>query len=244
MSDLNASPSLIGGIGMTQVTVYSQRPAPDGLNSGCPHLHALTDEAYYVLRGGGEVEFFDSSHGFRKLDLKPGMYVHFPPLVLHRIISKQDLVILGMMGNAGLAERGDARIYFGPAADADPAIYEELRSLPSRLGLEGALQRRDRAVGAYVKLKALWSADREAAGREFGNFVAIHLAAAATLREKFTTAVHDGPLGWGTRTLERLDALPLQGPPAAEVFFQPIAEKTAFGMCGILHPVTRLTALE
>jgi len=34
---------LISGIGLTQLTVYDQRPAPDGLMSGSPHVHAGTD---------------------------------------------------------------------------------------------------------------------------------------------------------------------------------------------------------
>ena len=88
------------------VYVYAQRAAPDGLYSGCPHVHAVTDEGYFVLQGHGSVEFHDLESGYRKLDLEPGQYVHFPPLVMHRLISDGELVILGMMGNAGLAEAG------------------------------------------------------------------------------------------------------------------------------------------
>ena len=39
-------PGLIAGIGLTHLTVYDQRVAPDGLHSGCAHVHAVTDEAY------------------------------------------------------------------------------------------------------------------------------------------------------------------------------------------------------
>ena len=74
---------------------------------------------------------------------------------MHRLISDGDLIILGMMGNAGLAERGEARIYFGADVDADSKRFEELMSLPKRLGLEGALQRRDAAVAGYQKLMDL-----------------------------------------------------------------------------------------
>ena len=146
MKALSTAPSLIGGIGITRVTVYEQKPGPDGLTSGCPHLHALTDEAYYVISGAGWVEFFDADNGLRKLELSRGMYVHFPPLVMHRIVSREGLTILGLMGNAGLAERGDARIFFGPEADQDESIYNELKALPKKLGLEGALRRRDASV--------------------------------------------------------------------------------------------------
>ena len=44
----------IAGIGLTHLSVYEQSPAPDGLSSGCAHVHALTDEAYYVVAGEGE----------------------------------------------------------------------------------------------------------------------------------------------------------------------------------------------
>ncbi len=165
---------LIGGIGLTEVHVYAQRPSPDNRFSGCPHVHAVTDEGYFVLQGTGSVEFHDLTTGFRTLDLAPGHYVHFPPLIMHRLISDGDLVILGMMGNAGLAERGEARIYFGPEVDADPARFEELLSLPKRLGLEGARQRRDAAVAAYQNLMRLWQDDRPAYFAELNRFFAVH----------------------------------------------------------------------
>ena len=53
---------LIGGIGLTEVHVYARRRAPDGNFSGCPHVHAVTDEGYYVLTGTGRVEFHDLDH--------------------------------------------------------------------------------------------------------------------------------------------------------------------------------------
>jgi mannose-6-phosphate isomerase-like protein (cupin superfamily) len=129
---------LIGGIGLTEVHVYAQRRAPDGQFSGCPHVHAVTDEAYFVLQGTGSVEFHDLTTGYRRLDLQPGHYVHFPPLIMHRLISVGDLVILGMMGNAGLAERSEARIYFGP--DVSPQVHLSRRGTESALGMCGVLR--------------------------------------------------------------------------------------------------------
>jgi hypothetical protein len=236
--------SLIGGVGMTRVDVYSQSPAPDGRHSGCPHLHALCDEAYYVLEGSGEVEFFDAGRGFRRLALRPGTYVHFPPLVLHRIICTDGLAILGIMGNAGLAENGDARIYFGGAADRDPALYETLRSLPARNGLEGALQRRDAAVRAYLALLALWENDRPQAVREFETFRAAHLQKAKSLQADFEPFLRDGPLHWGQRTLERMRNLPEAFPPDPAIACQHPSESVVFGMCGLLHPVQAPSLLE
>ncbi len=170
---------LIGGIGLTEVHVYAQRPAPDGKFSGCPHVHAVTDEGYFVLQGTGSVEFHDAANGYRELSLEPGQYVHFPPLMMHRLISDGDLIILGMMGNAGLAERGEARIYFGKDVDDNPDRFNELQTLPQRTGLEGALARRDAAVTAYMNLMRLWQDDRPAYFTELQRFIACHCQAMA-----------------------------------------------------------------
>ena len=121
---------LISGIGLTELTVYDQRPAPDGLMSGSPHVHAVTDEGYYVVSGKGRVELHDLKDGFRSVDLLPGRYVQFPPGVVHRLVNADRLVLLVVMGNAGLAERGDARIYFGKKVDDDPADSPGSRGWP------------------------------------------------------------------------------------------------------------------
>ncbi len=65
----SSADDLIGGIGLTHLTVYDQRPAPDGRMSGSPHVHAVTDEGYYVISGKGAVELHDLTNGFRTVDL-------------------------------------------------------------------------------------------------------------------------------------------------------------------------------
>jgi mannose-6-phosphate isomerase-like protein (cupin superfamily) len=227
---------LIGGIGLTHLTVYGQRPAPDGKHSGCAHVHAITDEAYFVISGRGAVELHDLEHGFRSVPLSAGSYVQFAPGTLHRAVNGGDLVVLGIMGNAGLAERGDARIWFGPEADADPAIYQELWSLPARKGLEGALERRDRSVAAYMDLLKLWDSDREAYRKALSDFIALHAAAMAPLRERFQSVVEEGPANWLRTALARIDGLPslLETPQAERVGAQ---EQPKFGMCGVLRPL-------
>ena len=236
---------LIGGIGLTEVHVYAQRPAPDGTFSGCPHVHSVTDEAYYVLRGSGHVEFHDLETGYRKLSLALGDYLHFPPLVLHRLISDGDLIILGMMGNAGLAERGEARIYFGPDADADPAEFDRLVSLPRMLGLDGALERRDAAVAGYGALMRLWHDDRAAYFAELDRFIDTHCRAMAAKAAEFRAAVASGPQAWATETLRRIDALPAC-PPAVppDVERNRVGDDSAFGMCGVLRPVLTLKRVD
>lgn len=235
--------SLIGGIGLTEVHVYNQRPAPDGLFSGCPHVHAITDEGYFVLSGRGWVEFHDRGHGYQRLDLAPGDYVHFPPLVLHRLVSTDALIILGIMGNGGLAERGEARIYFGPEVDASPERFAELVNLPRDRGLEGALDRRDCAVTAYQELFALWERDRPAYFAELERFFACHCAAIATKSDELRTEVERGPQAWARGTTDRLSALPQMFETRGDVFFNRRGSEEALGMCGVLRPMLRLNRL-
>jgi mannose-6-phosphate isomerase-like protein (cupin superfamily) len=234
---------LIGGIGLTEVHVYCQRPSPDGKFSGCPHVHAVTDEGYFVLRGCGHVEFHDRVNGYRTLALQPGDYVHFPPLVMHRLISRDSidpLVILGMMGNAGLAERGEARIYFGPEVDADASKFADLLSLPKREGLEGALKRRDAAVAGYQQLIALWESDRDAYFAELTRFVEVHCRAMAAKAAEFDQQVERGPIAWANTTRERIAALPAVPAASTEVFLNSAGMESAFGMCGVLRPMLTL----
>ncbi len=234
---------LIGGIGLTHLTVYEQRPAPDGLNSGSPHVHAITDEAYYVLSGTGKAELHDVQHGFRTVELKQGQYLQFPPCVLHRIVSTGGLVILAVMGNAGLAERGDARIYFGKSVDDDPAEFARLTGLAKAEGLEGALKRRDAAVKAYGNLLKLWETDRPAYFDELRRFTALHLTAMEQIKPRFADAVARGPLYWGRLSQRRIDALP-KGEAQPDALFHNGEPKIAYGMCGILRPLISLKPLN
>jgi mannose-6-phosphate isomerase-like protein (cupin superfamily) len=234
---------LIGGIGLTEVHVYAQRPAPDGKFSGCPHVHAVTDEGYFVLQGTGSVEFHDATNGYRRLPLEPGQYVHFPPLMMHRLVSDGDLIILGMMGNAGLAERGEARIYFGKDVDDNFDRFNELQTLPQRMGLEGALARRDAAVSAYQHLMQLWQDDRTGYFTELQRFIACHCNAMAQRSEVFLEQVHQGPVAWAQATEERIKQLPAVPSVSTDVHQSRRGFESAFGMCGVLRPILRLQPL-
>lgn len=235
---------LIGGIGLTEVHVYAQRPAPDGRFAGCPHVHAAVDEGYFVLRGSGCVEFHDPSHGMRTMKLTPGDYAHFPPLVMHRLVSDGDLVILGLMGSAGLAERGEARIYFGRDVDEDPEAFARLMDLPRQRGLEGALERRDAATRGYMQLLELMQSDPHAYRAELGRFFKVHCDAIAGRADEFAAVVRQGPLAWSEQTLRRLDGLSDAPQTAPEVFLNRQGSESAFGMCGVLRPMLSLRALD
>lgn len=226
---------LLAGIGLTRLRVYDQRPAPDGTHSGCAHVHAFTDEAYYVVAGRGALELHDLDHGFRRVPLAPGDFVQFGPGTLHRSVSESGLDILALMSNAGLAERGDARIYFGPAVDADPEAFERLRSLPHTQGLDGALQRRDASALAYAALMRLWDEDRAAYRAELGRFVELHRQQASAQAQRYESVIDAGPAHWLQLSLDRLHA-PVQAPSQAAGAFGP-AGPPALGMCGLLNQI-------
>ncbi len=235
---------LIGGVGMTEVHVYAQRKAPDGHFSGCPHVHAATDEAYYVLRGGGWVEFHDLVNGFRKLSLRVGVYAHFPPMVMHRLVSDGDLVVLGVMGNAGMAEQGEARIYFGEAVDEDEAQFDRLTSLPSQHGMEGALDRRDAAVKGYMELMRLWKDDRSRYITELRRFFDRHCLAMSALASQLSGSVEHGPMAWARATQSRIDHLPTRPDVKPHVSVNVPGFESALGMCGVLRPMRSLAYMD
>ncbi len=230
------SASLIGGIGISRVVVYAQHPSPDGQHGGSPHIHSVTDEAYYVTKGTGWVELHDLERGFRRVRLEPGTYVDFEPGVLHRLVNEDGLELLAIMGNAGLPEAGDARMYFGPEVDALPDRYEGLWTLPRRKGLEGALERRDRAVEAYGKLLQLWESGRDAYFAELRRFIETANRAAEAKKEAFGPHIERGPQA----KLEKVRARLAHVGSAEEhpvVRKQPQAEMVALGMCGQLYTV-------
>lgn len=234
---------LIGGLGMTRVAVYDQRAAPDGQQSGCPHVHAICAESYYVLEGRGHVELHDLERGMYCTELETGTYLQFPPSVLHRIVSDDGLVILGIMSNAGLAENGDARIYFGKETDTDPEAYQTAVGLVAK-GLEGALERRDLAVKGYLPLVRLWEEDREAYFEELKRFIDLHVKTVEADPDKYQPYIETGPKGWGRHTEELLrgGARPTQTGGTPVTHEMPVIRNTPgsthhFGMCGILHPV-------
>lgn len=233
----------IAGIGLTRLTVYDQRPAPDGLQSGTPHIHAVTDEGYYVVSGTGKVELHDVRYGFRTIDLSPGRYVQFPPLTLHRLVNTDHLVVLVVMGNAGLAEQGDARIYYGEQIDASPTEYDRLTGLVKAEGLEGALKRRDEAIKAYAPFLELWKFDKVAYYRELERFAGLALQKAGEMKADWAKAVEDGPGAWVNRYRFRVKYLPFNRDEMFPGFSFP-AEEPVLGMCGLIQPVGKLETVK
>ena len=237
MSGREQPRGFVGGIGLTHLQVYEQRPAPDGVMSGCAHVHAISDEAYYVISGTGAVELHDLEHGFRSVPLARGSYVQFPPGTLHRSVSTGGLEVLALMSNAGLAEHGDARIYFGREVDEASTEFERLVALPGTRGLEGALERRDASVRAYLRLLDLWRSHRAAYRVELARFVELHRSRVATRRAEFERIVTQGPGQWLRVTLDRLE-VPIAGESGSA---RQDESETKLGMCGTLKQFHGLT---
>ena len=230
---------LIGGIGITHLKVYDQRPGPDGVTAGCAHIHALTDEAYYGYKGSGAVELHDPDGGFRTVPITPGTYVEFPPGTLHRSVCYDDFEVVAIMGNSGLPERGDARIYFGPEIDADPVEFERLKGLTAS-GLDGALERRDASAEGYARLCALWETDQDAYRAELVRFMDVHRASLVAKKAEMEAVLREGPMARAEESLRRLADLPSGARQSSARHGVAGETGVVYGMCGILRQVSSL----
>jgi len=239
---LTTPTDVLGGVGLTHLKVYEDRPAPDGQHSGCAHVHAVTDEAYFVVAGEGFLELHDVANGFRVMPLVSGAFVQFTPGTIHRVVSTNRLEVVVVIGNAGLAERGDARIYFGRDVDGKPDAYRRLAGLPKSKGRAGALDRRDASITGYMALLELRASDPHAYQIEVERFVQLHYREMEALQAKFAAIVEAGPLRWATIARDRIDALPGGFAAAGSLAAEPRAEPV-LGMCGMLRPVDGLQAL-
>jgi len=228
--------SLIGGIGLTYLNVYDQRPGPDDKHSGCPHVHGVTEEAYFGIDGEGYIELHDPDEGFREIPIRKGTYLQFPPDTLHRTVNVDSLQVVVIMGAGGLAERGDARIYFGAAVDEDPAEHKRLTSLVDQ-GLDGALERRDASVHAYMGLMDLWRRDPDAYRQELRRFIAIHRNALDEYRDELWSVSTQAPLHRARQAVQRVDALPGGARDAAIPVLTREYHPVSLGMCGLLRRV-------
>jgi mannose-6-phosphate isomerase-like protein (cupin superfamily) len=228
--------ALIGGIGLTVLEVYHQRPGPDGVQAGCAHVHAITDEAYFGLSGSGAIELHDPESGFRRVPIESGTFVQFPAGTLHRSVSTDHLRVLAIMGNSGLPERGDARIYFGAEVDANPERYAQAVALV-KSGLEGALARRDLSAQAYVQVTRLWETDRIAYARELDRFLQVHRRSLLERSSAIADVIEAGPLRQAATAFRRL-AVAAAAPPAER--WAASDARVTHGMCGLLRQIEEL----
>ncbi len=238
------SSHLLGGIGLTYLTVYHEPAGPDGVHGGCAHIHAITPEAYYGVSGEGAIELHDPEHGFRRLEIRKGTFVQFPPGTLHRSISTNNLEVVAIMGNGGLAERGDARIYFGKQVDETPGEYERLRDLV-KTGRGGAIARRDASANAYAALLRLWDRDKDAYAAELTRFFQLHRQALSAKTVALRAVVEAGPVKVAEEALYNLSIL---ASSEGIRHFETAAAETfdadeVLGMCGMLRQVGALNGI-
>lgn len=236
--------TLLGGIGLTYLTVYHDPVGPDGVHGGCAHIHAITPEAYFGVAGEGAIELHDPEHGFRRKEIRKGTFVQFPPGTLHRSISTSGLEVVAVMGNGGLAERGDARIYFGRAADENPAEYDRLRDLV-KSGREGAIARRNASAIAYAELMRLWHEDRPAYTVELERFIGVHRQSLAGKADRLRAVVEEGPVKVADQAMRNLAGLTAaRGLPDFDIGTAETFDRDEmFGMCGMLRQVSDLDGL-
>ncbi len=232
---------VLGGVGLTHLSVYQYEAGPDGVHAGCAHIHALTPEAYFGVSGEGAIELHDLQNGFRSVPVSKGTFVQFAPGTLHRSVSYEHLEVLAIMGNAGLAERGDARIYFGEAVDQDSFEYKRLQGLV-RSGIDGAMQRRNVSANAYRHLMHLWDNDRDSYFVELERFKSLHENALVDKVDEFRSVIEQGPVRVGETALAALGTLAqtsgLKGGAAAGL--ELMETKVVLGMCGELRQVEGL----
>lgn len=228
---------VIGGISITGVQVYDQRPSPDGNLGGCPHLHAVAHEVYLIRSGTGWVEFHEPERGMWTEKLRSGDVLQFPPGILHRIVTQEKLEIIALLSHAGLAEAGDARIWFGPEIDANDSAYQAAAQLPANPVLDDALARRDRSVTAYQQLVAWWEQDKPRYRRELTAFRDRHGAAMAA-REDMQGRLLQAHPAWGEEGLQRLAELPQINPAYLPRRWSLEGDDPPhLGMCGLLRCV-------
>lgn len=207
--DLQTLPMTLlpGGVALTHLRVYDS-VAPDGLRGGSAHVHFTCTEAYYVLKGRGQVQTL-SFQGFEESTLEPGGVVWFSPGVVHRLVNEGDLEILVVMQNAGLPEAGDFVLAFEPEELQDPDRYAELAALSSHGEVytsndEAAKRRRDRSIMGF----SLWRARFEAEGPSaLDEFYRLGLAIVKPKMERWRDIWQDAPLLAANQTGKQLGAL-------------------------------------
>ncbi len=234
----DAPRTLPGGTLVSRVAIY-QSPSVDSQRGGTPHLHLACDEMYYVLSGEGAVELITSA-GVARRRLAPGDAICFTPGTIHRAINGDgNLVVLVVMQNKGLPERGDAAVCFPRRVLADREAYQEAMKVDDDATAE---RRRDLGVEGFLELKRAF--ERSAAdGREaLDAFYHTAIDRTAHRYEDWERAVEEGPaaeVSRTRRTLERLKAGSTEPLQDGHFFGAATGSHQGYGFCGRIsayHP--------
>lgn len=230
--------NLPGGIGMSRLRVYGS-VSGDGQAGGSPHVHLISGELYYVLRGSGAVETLTLREGFRRVPLAPGDVFHFGPGTVHRLVNTDGLEILVVMQNAGLPERGDAVLTFPDADLRDPETYLSRARAGS---LAEAEARRDRAVEGFGELRRAFDRSPRAGATALRGFHSRAVTLARDRAAAWPPVLEQGAFAETSETERRLGALMrgeggyLEAAAFALVGGEPEGAPR-LGMCGHLWPL-------
>jgi len=226
--------TLPGGILISRVDVYSSM-APDGKRSGTPHIHLACDEMYYGLRGTGFVELI-SYDGFERRPVTPGDAVCFTPGTIHRAINPNgDLVILVIMQNKGLPERGDVAFCFPHDTLSSEPLYRQTMFVDD----EGSAQRRrDLGVLGFNRLKQAFDESLETGRHLLDEFY--HFAIQRTRDQYFQwrRVIEQGPHVEVKRSQQILDVLEddsIESLQLGRAFTANPTPQTTLGYCGHIH---------
>ena len=225
---------LPGANAITRLRVYDT-VGPDGQRGGTPHVHLMCSEMYFVLAGSGAVEMIDGS-GFSRVEMEPHAALVFGPGTIHRLINPDgDLLILVMMANAGLPERGDNVVCFPDEFLSDDARFAEAMKID---GLEAAYRRRDRGVQGFLALKDAFEQSAEIGRAALRRVYEQAAARTAHKRGAWADVVNQGALAQARQSLDQIKSLDAQNIDAlfdARHALIHANELTKPGFCGHLN---------
>lgn len=203
LSPMATALRLPGANTITRLRVYDT-VGPDGQRGGTPHFHLMCSETYFVLEGSGAVELIDGA-GFARVALEPYSALVFSPGTIHRLINPNgDLLILVLMANAGLPERGDNVVCFPDEFLSDDARFAQAMKINSP---EEAYRRKDRGIEGFLTLKAAFEQSVES-GRAALRRIYQHAAArTAGQRAEWADVVRQGALAQTKQSLDHLSDL-------------------------------------
>ena len=230
----NRDATLPGGILISRVNVYNNM-SPDGQRSGTPHIHLACDEMYYGLSGTGFVELIGYD-GFERLPVTPGNAVCFTPGTIHRLINPDgNLVILVIMQNKGLPERGDVAICFPPDTLSSQTLYQEAMRIDDD---DSAQRRRDLAVLGFNRLRQAFDDSLETGRQLLEEFYQFAIQRTRDQYSEWRQVIKQGPHIEVKRSLQILDALEDGSIESLQLGRASTAEtipQTTLGYCGHIH---------
>lgn len=230
----NHGTTLPGGILISRVNVYSSM-SPDGQRSGTPHIHLACDEMYYGLSGTGFVELI-SYVGFERRSVTPGDAVCFTPGTIHRAINPNgDLVILVIMQNKGLPERGDVAVCFPHDIVSSEPLYRQAMCFDD----EGSAQRRrDLGVLGFNRLKQAFDESLGTGRRLLDEFYQFAIQRTRDQYSAWRRVIEQGPHAEVKRSQQILDVLEdksIESLRLGRAFAANAAPQTTLGYCGHIH---------